>query len=70
MASGHVEFTQCAFVDSCNGLQYVAGLPNCWRAENQDVGGELFAKVHFWICNGLLFENDKSDEQLAKLVVE
>ena len=70
MASGHVEFTQCAFVDGCDGLQYVAGLPNCWRAENQDVGGGLFAKIQLWVCNSLLFEKDKSDEQLAKLVAD
>ncbi|GMH76236.1 hypothetical protein TL16_g07009 [Triparma laevis f. inornata] len=58
---GVMEFNQCMFVES-GGVYYVAGTPSCWRKDNEEMGGEMFGKIHFWRCDSTFFSNYEKQE--------
>lgn len=43
-------------------VYYVAGTPSCWRKDNEEMGGEMFGKIHFWRCDSTFFSNYEKQE--------
>ena len=67
---GVMEFSQCTAVES-GGSFYVAATPNCWRLDSEEIGGEMFGKMHFWEYDGGFFREPKEEggleEKLKKM---